>query len=62
MDDETMFCLFFAQIAGIQFHPRNKLENHPDDEFAHVNLWQIAEYADMMVDVVKKRRSEKMGG
>lgn len=46
-----MWCMFYGQIAGIQYHPRNYPENTPD-------LVQMAKEADIMIEQAELRLKE----
>jgi hypothetical protein len=54
MDDRTVWSLYFGQIAGMRFHPRN-LEDSCWDEDALSELRFAAQVADQMVRIYKER-------
>lgn len=49
MDKKTMFVLFFANLAAMQYHPRNRI----DGNFDHVDLEGLSDIARRMVGMVE---------
>lgn len=50
MDKKTMFVLFFANLAAMQYHPRNR---NDAGNFDHVDLEGLSDIARRMVGMVE---------